>query len=312
MVLNLKRVSYKDIGLKYTLNPYDEPVAYINPDETIIIEVEDACSGQIRKKGDIRDRSKIPFGNPVVGPIYIRGAEKGKSIRVEIEEIKPTIGQGTTYFSDFTETYLSGAPIFKFINSRLPRKSKICKITENSIYFSDKIIIPYQPMIGTIGVAPHPEAESISSGVMPGRHGGNMDLPDIRSGSILYLPVYHEGGLLYLGDVHAVQGDGEISGTAIEMPAEVKIKVGLEDYPIRWPRIETDLELISVSTTDAGRSLREAIITAFFELILWMEEQYGLDRYEGLMLCSQVGKVRIGNLWTTAAKIEKKYLEMLK
>jgi acetamidase/formamidase len=168
-------------------------------------------------------------------------------------------------------------------------------------------------MVGTIGVTPFLEAESISSGVLPGRHGGNMDLPDVAPSSTIFLPVYHKGALLYAGDVHAVQGDGEISGTAVEMPAEIKIKVGLlKGEPISWPRIETEAEVMSVVTTSAGRTLEDAIRTAFLELTLWMEEEYGLNRFEGLMLCCQVGKIRIGNLWTVAAKIEKKYLNALK
>ena len=139
-----------------------------------------------------------------------------------------------------------------------------------------------------------------------------MDLPDIRPGSTVFLPVFHRGALLYVGDVHAAQGDGEISGTAIEMPAEVTLRVDLlEDEQIGWPRIETDSEVMFVATTSAGRSLEDAIRIAFLELVMWIEEKYGLKRFEGLMLCSQVGKIGIGNLWTAAAKIEKRYLDML-
>jgi len=308
-VSQLKRTSFKDVGLKYTLSPYDEPVAYVKPKETIILEVEDAASGEVRDKGDFRDRVKIPFGNPVVGPIYIEGAETGKSIAVAVEEIKPTIGQGVTYLSEFSESYLTSVPVFRFLGISLPREPKICKIKDGLVHFSDGITIPYQPMIGTIGAAPHAEAESISSGVLPGQHGGNMDLPDVCPTSNLFLPVFHEGALLYVGDVHAVQGDGEISGTAVEMPAEVTIKTDLVQESINWPRIENDHEIMSVATTSAGRSLEDAIRTAFLELIMWMEKKHGLNRFDALMLCSQVGKIRIGNLWTVAAKIEKKYLK---
>lgn len=308
-VFQLKRISFRDTGLKYTLSPYVEPVAYVRPGETLILEVEDASSGQIRRKGDVRDRSKIPFGNPVVGPIYIEGAEVGRSISVQVEDVKPTIGQGVTYLSEFNEGYLTAVPIFKFMEVSLPREPRICEIKDGLVYFSDDIAIPYQPMIGTIGVAPHPEAESISSGVLPGRHGGNMDLLDIGPAAKVFLPVFREGALLYVGDVHAVQGDGEISGTAVEMPAEVTIKVNLAEESINWPRIETDRELMSVATTSAGRSLEDAVRTAYLELVMWIEETYGLSRVDGLMLCSQIGKIRIGNLWTVAAKIEKRYLK---
>ena len=309
LVFQLKRISFREIGLKYTLSPYDEPVAYVKPKETIVVKTEDASSGQIKCEGDFRDRSKIPFGNPVIGPIYVEGAEKGRSISVSIEEIKPAIGQGATWLSEFNESYLTSVPIFNFMKIGLPRKPKICKIKDGLVYFSDEIAIPYRPMIGTIGVAPYPEAESISSGVLPGQHGGNMDLTDIGPASTVFLPVFHDGALLYVGDVHAVQGDGEISGTAVEMAAEVSIKIDLMEESINWPRIETDREIMSVATTSAGRSLEDAIRIAFLELIMWMEKEYGLDRFDGLMLCSQVGRVRVGNLWSVAAKIEKKYLK---
>ncbi|MFQ6095115.1 MAG: acetamidase/formamidase family protein [Candidatus Bathyarchaeia archaeon] len=309
----MKSVSFSDVGLKYVLSPYDEPIVHVKPGEVLLLEVEDASSGQIRNRGDSRDRSKIPFGNPVVGPIYIEGAEKGSTISVSIDEIKPTIGQGATYFSEFNEVYVAGTPILRFMGVSFPREPRICKMKDGQIYFSDDIVIPYQPMIGTIGVAPYPEEESFSSGVLPGRHGGNMDLPDIGPGSTVFLPVFHKGALLYVGDAHAVQGDGEISGTAVEMPAEVKIKMDLlEGEPINWPRIETGSEVMCVETTRGGRSLEDAIRTAFLDLITWMEEKHGLNRFEGLMLCSQVGKIRIGNLWTVAAKIEKKYLEAIR
>ncbi len=308
----MKRISFKDVGLRYTLSPYDEPVIHVKPGETLFIEAEDACSGQIRKESDYRDRNKIPFGNPVVGPIYIEGAEEGNTLSVSIGEIKPTTGQGVTYFSEFNENYITGPPIFKFIEANLPRKPRICKIEDGTVHFSDKIVIPYKPMIGTIGVAPHPESESVSSGVLPGRHGGNMDLPDVAPGSTIFLPVFHEGGLLYLGDVHAVQGEGEISGTAIEMPAEVKITVNLlKEESINWPRIETEEEVMFVATTSAGKGLEDAIRTAYFELIIWMKEKYGLNQFDGLMLCSQIGEIKIGNLWTVAAKIKRRYLDAL-
>jgi len=303
----LKKISFRDIGLKYTLSPYDKPVAYVKPGESIVIEVEDACSGQIRKADDMRDRRKIPFGNPVVGPIYVEDARKGGVLTVFIEDIKPTIRQGATYLSEFSEKYLTEVPMLKFLKSSLPSKVKICKIENNTVYF-DRVKLPYKPMIGTIGTAPHPEIEGISSSLLPGKHGGNMDLPDVCPGNKISFPIFHDGALLYVGDAHAIQGDGEISGTAVEMPAEITLKIDVSNERINWPRIESNQEIMCVATTGPGRSFEDAIRLAFLELVLWIEERYGIDRFDGLMLCSQVGKIRVGNLWTVAAKIEKKYL----
>lgn len=304
----VKRISFKDVGLKYTLSPYDKPILYIRPKEKVVVEVEDASSGQIRKEGDVRDRSKIPFGNPIVGPIYVEGAEAGKCLTVKVLDIRPTIGQGATYFSEFNERYLTDVPVLKFMGTRLPLKTKICKIEDKKVYFNN-IILPYKPMVGTIGVAPYPEAEGISSGILPGRHGGNMDIPDICPGATVFLPIFHKGGLLYIGDAHAIQGDGEISGTAVEMPAEIEIEVDLVDERIDWPRIENDNEIMCVATTAQGRSFEDAIRIAFLELVLLMEKRFGINRFDALMLCSQIGKIRVGNLWAVAAGVEKKYFK---
>lgn len=302
------RVSFRDIGLRYTLSPYEKPVAYVKPGGLIVVEVEDASSGQIRKPGDVRDRGRIPFGNPLVGPIYVEGAKPGGSVIVTIEDIKPTIGQGAIYFSDFTERYLTEVPILRFMRTAFPYRMKICRIEGDTVFF-DGLKLPYKPMVGTIGTAPYLEVESVSSSLLPGRHGGNMDIPDICPGSRVSLPVFYEGALLYVGDVHAIQGDGEISGTAIEMPAEVALRIDISEQGLRWPRIESGEEMMCIATTGSGRSFEDAVRIAFLELALWIEERYGIDRFDGLMICSIAGKIRVGNLWSLAAKIEKRYLD---
>ncbi|MEM2739534.1 MAG: acetamidase/formamidase family protein [Candidatus Bathyarchaeia archaeon] len=303
----MKRVSFKNTGLRYTLSPYEKPVAYVKPGESIVVEVEDASSGQIRKPSDVRDRGRIPFGNPLVGPIYVEGARPGGSITVAIEDIRPTIAQGAIYFSEFTERYLTEVPILRFMRTAFPYRTKICRIEGDMVLF-DGIKLPYKPMVGTIGTAPHLEAESASSSFLPGRHGGNMDIPDICPGSRVSLPVFHEGALLYVGDAHAIQGDGEVSGTAVEIPAEITLKIDISDRNLGWPRIESEQEMMCVVTTSSGRSFEDAVRIAFLELVVWIEERYGIDRLDGLMICSIAGRIRVGNLWALAAKIEKKYL----
>lgn len=304
----MKRVSFRDVGLRYVLSPYEKPVVYVEPGELIVVEVEDASSGQVRRPGDVRDRGRVPFGNPVVGPIYVEGAKPGGSVIVGIEGIRSTIGQGAIYFSDFTERYLTEVPILRFVKAVFPYRTRICRIEGGTVFF-DRVGLPYKPMIGTIGTAPRLEVDCASSSLLPGRHGGNMDIPDICPGSRVSLPVFHEGALLYVGDAHAVQGDGEISGTAVEMPAEITLRIDISDQNLRWPRVESEEEMMCIATTSSGRSFEDAVRIAFLELALWIEERYGIDRFDGLMLCSLAGRIRIGNLWSIAAKIEKKYLK---
>lgn len=305
----LKRVSYRDVGLKYVFSPYDKPVAYVKPGETLILEVEDAASGQIRRSEDVRDREKIPFANPVVGPIHVEGATPKDTLSIDILDIKPLIGQGATYLFNLSPLYVFGVPVHSFLDVPFRQKTIICRIHNNLVHFKD-IALPYRPMIGTIGTAPHPEVDAISSSALPGRHGGNMDIPGICPNSTVQLPVFHDGGLLYVGDVHAIQGDGEISGVAVEMPAEVTLRVDLiKGKRIGWPRIVKQNELMCIATTSSDRGLEDAIRTAYFELILWMCEEFGFDRYDALMLCSQVGRIQIGNLWAVAVGISKSYLK---
>ena len=110
-------------------------------------------------------------------------------------------------------------------------------IEKDRVYF-DQLALPYRPMIGTIGTAP--ELEGIST-YLPGHHGGNMDLPCVTTGCKIHFPVKVPGALLHIGDAHAIQGEGEISGVAVEMPSEVTLNVDLvKNKAIDWPRIENE------------------------------------------------------------------------
>jgi len=309
----MRRISYKETGLNYTFNPKAEPVARVKPGDTLVLETQDASSGQIRREGDVRDKSSIPFSNPVVGPIYVEGAEAGDSISVLIEEINPLEGLGITYFLDFTEHYLTGTSAVSFASGQFPHRTKVCRIEDGQVYLTKNIVIPYRPMVGVVAVAPHPEIESMSSLKNPGPHGGNMDIPDIRPGSKVFLPVFHSGGLLYVGDAHAAMGDGEITGVAVEMPAEIRIRIGLhKGLKLSWPRVETESELVSIVAATGGRELRQAVVEAYLLLSTWISEEYGIDRYDAFILVGEAGRVRIGNLWTAAAKIAKSDLDMIR
>jgi len=169
------------------------------------------------------------------------------------------------------------------------------------------IEVPARSFIGTIGVSPAFEAIST---ITPGRHGGNMDVPDVCVGNTLYLPVAVEGALLGLGDVHAVQGDGEICGTAVEVSSKVTLKVELErNKKLDWPRIESKDEIMTVCSS---RPLEEAVRLAFLELIKWLETDYDFERYDAYAFLSLAAKARIAQvvdpLFTAVAKLPKKML----
>lgn len=306
----MKRLTLEKQGrLNYTISRFNKPTLQIYPGETIVVETEDAWTGQVRKEGDRRDYSTMPYGNPQSGPIYVRGAEEGDSLAVRIDDIQPTIGQGCTR----TPSYwwymgsVESRALNKFLNPSLPENIRICPIRDGKVYFSDKYVLPYQPFIGTIGTAP--ALESISSGYL-GNHGGNMDLPDVCVGNTIYLPVYVEGALLHLGDVHAIQGDGEITGNGVEMPSECTLTIELlKEKTIPSPRIESPEHIMAVACSGVGRSLQDAVRLAYIQLVFWMEEDFGFDRSDAFQLCAQAGRLRLGNLWAAAAKFPKEYLD---
>lgn len=284
--------------LNYEFSRHLEPRARIKPGQTLIVESEDALSGQIRKAGDVRDKSKMPFSNPVAGPIFVEGARPGDTLTVRIEEIRPTLGQCATY---------TGAPkqLCEWLGTDVPSGAHVCPIRDGQIYWSERLKIPYAPMLGCLGTAP---AWSVPSTLPAGVHGGNMDLVEVCPGNTIALPVFIEGASLYLGDAHAAMGHGELSATGLEMPAETTITVDLiQGKTIPAPRIESPHEIMTVAT---GCPMERSIAQAMAWLILWMEEEYGWNRWRAYDLLTHVAKISIGyyGIGTVAAKIAKEFV----
>jgi amidase len=163
--------------------------------------------------------------------------------------------------------------------------------------FGSNVRIKPKPMIGTIGVAPDEAITTLSSGA----HGGNLDTTDICIGSKLSLPVFVEGALFGVGDVHACMGDGEVCGTGIECGAEVTIRLSLlPGYSIPRPRIETDKEIMCVASAEG---LEQAIRLALADMVVWLHAEKGLTDEEAYMLVSLCGDVRIGQVVDPAVTV---------
>ena len=293
----------------YTIGPYADPILCVQPGDTVIVETQDAFGGKIIDEQTTPSSVlEMPFVNPQSGPIHVAGAEKGDALAVRIRSIKPRGSQprGTTCLVPYFGA-LTGTDTTVTLQEPLPEIVKKLHVTEEGVEWSDRITLPYEPFIGTIGTAP--ELDSISS-LTPGRHGGNMDLPDVGPGSTLYLPVQTRGALLYLGDGHAVQGDGELCGVAIEFPTTTELKLDLvKGWTLSWPRMENDEFIMSIGS---ARPLEDAARIAYADLVRWMVADHSFDRWDAYLLLSQIGRVRLGNMvdpnYTVGASIAKRYL----
>lgn len=250
-----------------------------------------------------------------VGPIYIEGATPDDTLVIKILKIRPNAktGRSGTHpdYASLTSTFTT-----PMLHDPVPVQSYVWKIdTEHMTATLDlpnskmkTIEVALAPMLGRLATAPAGE-QSIPGGV-PYDFGGNMDTPDAREGATVYLPIFHEGAYFYFGDVHALQGDGEITGMGIETSADVTLQFDLiKGKTIAWPRIE-DEEYIMVA--GSVRPLMDAFRIAHVEMIKWLEEEYGFDRWEALQVFSQVGVARVANVvdpnYTVVAKFPKEYL----
>jgi acetamidase/formamidase len=171
-----------------------------------------------------------------------------------------------------------------------------------------KVKIPLHPFLGCIGVAP--ASGEARSSIVPAEFGGNMDAPEVSVGNTLYLPVNVSGGLLYFGDGHAAMGDGEIAGTAIEVPMKARLRLDIvKGKHTNWPRFENEKEIMAAGIY---RPVDDALRIAFTELVGWIHADYGLSELDAYELLSKVGKIHLTEMvdpnYVVVASIEKKFL----
>jgi amidase len=291
----------------YSIGPYYDPVLSISPGDKVIVDTVDAFEGKIidstMKASDV---VQLPFVNPLNGPIFVNGAEIGDTLIVHVESIKPRGPQprGTTCLQKY---FGALSPFSRSLSEPFPEIVKKLNITEDGVCWNQNLVLPYEPFIGTIGTSPR--IYSIDS-LTPDSHGGNMDLPDIAPGATLYLPVRVDGALLFLGDCHACQGDGELCGVAVEFPSVTIVRIDLiKQQLIQWPYLETNDFIMGIGS---GRPLEDAVKIAYDVLIQLMIDRYSFNKWDAYLLVSQAGRIRVGNVvdpkYTVGASILKRYL----
>jgi acetamidase/formamidase len=288
------------------------PVARLKSGDILDTNTLDCFGNAVRKPGDTLSMSK--GDNPLTGPFYIEGAQPGDTLAVKILALDIDSNQGVGAF----------APGFGAINATnytpmlatpLPEKIWFYPIdhasntaTFQSLDSKFTTKIPLHPFFGCIGVAP--AGGEARSSIVPAEFGGNMDSPEASAGNTVYFPVNVEGALLYMGDGHAAMGDGEVAGTAIEVPLRAKVQVSvIKGQKINWPRFENDTAIMTVG---AYRPLDDCLRIAFTELVAWIHQDYGLSEFDTYELLSQVAKIHLNEMvdpnYVVVASIDKKFL----
>ena len=293
----------------YVYSRYLEPIATVKPGETVVIYTEDAYESRVVKETDITTKDLGKYFNPQTGPIFVEGAEPGDTLAIHILDIEVTrdwaVSAMTSNFGGLSSTRLT-----KTLNEPLPQKVWIYKREGNQFVNSDHLKFAISPFMGTMATAP--DLEMISS-ITPFDQGGNMDVFDVRTGNILYLPVRVPGACFFTGDCHANQGDGELCGNALEVTSKLKLEFNLiKGKAPTWPRIESPTEYMAVGS---ARPMEDAARIAYGELIEWLVEM-GWEKFEAYQLLTQCGKLYVGNMVSTTyslvAKIEKSKADFFK
>ena len=272
----------------------------------------DAFGDAIQKPGDTF--AMVKGDNPLTGPFYVEGAEPGDTLAVKILDLQVNGKQGVGVLGPGFGA-LNPTDYTAMLNEPLPERIWFYPIhaergtaTFEAQDSKFSVEIPLHPFLGCIGVAPA-NGEARSS-IVPAEFGGNMDAPEVSVGNTLYLPVNVAGALLYMGDGHAAMGDGEVAGSAIEVPLRVRVQVSvIKGKKIAWPRFENDREIMAAGNY---RPVDDALRIAFVQLVEWIHADYGLSKLDAYELLSKVAKIHLTEMvdpnYVVIASIEKKYL----
>lgn len=242
----------------------------------------DARAGRLTRPEEVEStapdyRDRFPKANPATGPIFVDGAESGDVLTVEILDI--ALGP---------RGYTLVKPGFGVIPDMVERAvARFADVKDGAIDFAG-VRLPLRPMVGVIATAP--DGVPVGTAYV-GRHGGNLDCNLIGVGARVHLPVRVPGALLYVGDVHATMGDGEISGSGFEIAAEVTLRVGLrKGGATEWPWLETADRVVTLASAPTFDEAAEAAIRAMIPLIM---ARHGVSDTDAYMLASIRGDLRV-------------------
>jgi len=286
-----QRLTYNPETFSNAFTAEQPPVMVIRPGDIVATRTID--SGGVDEHG----RTVALYGNPQTGPFFIAGANPGDVLAIHIRKLALNRD-----YADSLDGFTSSAMPLRLaarsvdlgqrVRWRLDRAAGTARLENPPAGLKD-YVVPVRPMLGGVGVAPDFGFAPFSAGDT-GRFGGNMDFNRIGQGATLYLPVYQPGALLFLGDGHALQGDGETTQWALETSLEVEFSVDvLPARPLSGPRVETD-DVITV--IGQSGSLDEAVRAATGSMVQWLEQDYGLSLSEASLILGTAAEYRVVTL----------------
>ena len=302
---------------KLAYDRLETPAVHIQPDDIVILETEDANCSHILKDSDVWDFKSIYEAaggcNPLDGPIYVEGAKAGDYLAVDILEVIPGFLRNGGYTS-----VQSGCGVLEdiqgTIQAPLEPSSRVCSFIDGKIHMNleggkQHVEIDMSPFVGSIGVAPK---EDRRSSFFAGEDWcGNVDIPAVRAGVTVVLPVNVDGAYLMMGDVHGCQGDAELTGCALECQGIIKARVRLipkgQCVYGRCPQVNSEEWIGSIGVAGRG-NMTSSMTHAYADLVQRMIREYGIERNDAYMILGLAGKAQIGNENTCLCTIEKKYL----
>ncbi|HEY5544800.1 MAG TPA: acetamidase/formamidase family protein [Gemmatimonadaceae bacterium] len=249
-----------------------------------------------------------------VGPFFVEGATTNDMLVVKILRVMPNTGLAAANVRG-SFGGLSTDSRVRLLNEPIPDRRYLWELDTTRMVGRtalpesrmQSIEIDLKPMLGRVAVAPR--GDEAFAGLWPGDFGGNMDAPEIREGTTVFLPIFHDGAYFYFGDGHARQGEGEVAGTGLETSMSVVLQIDLvKGKRIDWPRLE-DAQYIMVA--GSGRPLIDAFRLAHVELVEWLQE-YGFGKWDAYALLGQLAENTVANIvdpaYTVVAKFPKRFL----
>jgi acetamidase/formamidase len=275
------------------------PVLEIDSGEAVHLECADASGGQLDQKSTASDVANLDFTrvNPVTGPVYVKQAQPGDVLQIEILELAPKDWGWTAIIPGFG--LLADEFPDPWLNISRVQAGDGSGAGRGRVQFTDGVALPFQPFPGTIGLAP--EEPGQHSVVPPTKCGGNMDIKHLRPGTTLYLPVAVPGALFSVGDTHAAMGDGEVCGTAVETEMDITVRLTVrKDLQAHFPQYAIPQGQLAATEqssyhvcTGIGPDLMEATREATRALVDHIAERYGHSRQEAYAIASVAADLRI-------------------